>query len=275
MNWIDKLNNFDENNIVCVGIDPLIGKIDNLGLDLFDWCKLVIDSTSEYCDIYKFQFAYFEEGGIESLSNLKSIIEYIKEKYPEKILIGDSKRADINSTAQAYANSMYDYWGFDVATVNPYFGSDSIIPFSKKNGAIVICKSSNKSSNEIQDKMVGNKYIYEEVIEIVERCNSTNNLGIVVGATYPKELKKIRSGTKLPLLIPGLGFQGGDFKSAIQAAEGGKNILNSSRGICFPNERFESLSDYSESIQKALNQFIRNIKSVSSWSGKIQKLWKR
>jgi len=264
MNWIDKLNNFHENNIICVGIDPILKKIKDLNLDLLDWSKLIIDSTAENCNVYKFQMAYFEEGGVESLSKLKLIVEYVKDKYPKKILIGDSKRADIDSTAQAYANSMYDYWGFDVATVNPYFGSDSIIPFSKKNGAIVICKSSNKSSNEIQDKMVGNKYIYEEVIEIVERCNSTNNLGIVVGATYPKELKKIRSATKLPLLIPGLGFQGGDFKSAIQAAEGGKNILNSSRGICFPKERFESLSDYSESIQKALNQFIRNIKSVSS-----------
>ena len=264
MNWVDKLNNFDENNIVCVGIDPLIEKIDNLGLDLFDWCKLVIDTTAEYCNVYKFQFAYFEEGGIESLSNLKSIVEYIKEKYPAKIIIGDSKRADIGSTAQAYANSMYDYWGFDVATVNPFFGTDSIVPFSEKNGAIVICKSSNKSSHEIQNKISGDKYIYEEVIEIVEKCNSSNNLGIVVGATYPKELKKIRSSTNLPLLIPGLGFQGGDFKSTIQAAEGGKNILNSSRGICFPKDRFESLSDYSESIQKALNEFIKNINLVSS-----------
>ena len=121
---------------------------------------------------------------------MKSIVEYVKEKYPAKIIIGDSKRADIGSTAQAYASSMYDYWGFDVATVNPYFGSDSIIPFAEKNGAIVIFKSSNKSSHEIQNKMIGNKYIYEEVIGIIEKCNSSNNLGIVVGATYPKELKK-------------------------------------------------------------------------------------
>ena len=85
----------------------------------------------------------------------------LREKYPEKILIGDSKRADIGSTAQAYANSMYDYWGFDVATVNPFFGTDSIVPFSEKNGAIVICKSSNKSSHEIQNKISGDKYIYE------------------------------------------------------------------------------------------------------------------
>ena len=120
MNWIDKLNNFNENNIICVGIDPVFEKIKDLNLDLFDWSKLIIDLTAENCNVYKFQLAYFEEGGLESLSKLKSVVEYIKEKYPEKIIIGDSKRADIGSTAQAYANSMYDYWEFDVATVNPY-----------------------------------------------------------------------------------------------------------------------------------------------------------
>ena len=110
MNWIDKLNNLNENNIICVGIDPVYDKIKDLNLDLLDWSKLIIDSTAENCNVYKFQMAYFEEGGLESLSKLKSVVEYVKEKYPEKIIIGDSKRADIGSTAQAYANSMYDYW---------------------------------------------------------------------------------------------------------------------------------------------------------------------
>ena len=256
MNWVKKLNNFENNNIICVGIDPVFEKIKDLNLDLLDWSKLIIDSTAENCDVYKFQMAYFEEGGLESLSKLKSVVKYVKEKYPKKIIIGDSKRSDIGSTAQAYANSMYDYWEFDVATVNPYFGSDSIIPFSRKNGAIVICKSSNKSSDEIQSKLVGNKYLYEEVIEIVKKCNSSNNLGIVVGATYPLELNKIRSSNKdLPILIPGLGFQGGDFKSTIKAANGGINILNSSRGVCFPKERYKSKSDYEQSVQNALLNF--------------------
>ena len=264
MNWIDKLNNFNENNIICVGIDPVFEKIKDLNLDLFDWSKLIIDLTAENCNVYKFQLAYFEEGGLESLSKLKSVVEYVKEKYPEKIIIGDSKRADIGSTAQAYANSMYDYWEFDVATVNPYFGSDSIIPFTKKNGAIVICKSSNKSSEEIQNKLVGDKYLYEEVINIVKKCNNSNNLGIVVGATYPLELNKIRLSNKdLPILIPGLGFQGGDFKSTIDAANGGINILNSSRGICFPKESYQSESDYKQSVQNALLNFKEKINKHS------------
>ena len=100
----------------------------------------------------------------------------------------------------------------------------------------MICKSSNKSSDEIQNKLVGDKYLYEEVIKIVKKCNSSNNLGIVVGATYPHELNKIRFSNKIPILIPGLGFQGGDFKSTIEAANGGVNILNSSRGVCFPKK---------------------------------------
>ena len=263
MNWVDKVRKLNKEYIVCVGIDPVMSNIQKLGLNLSDWSKIIIDSTAEHADAYKFQLAYFEENGIEGLGILKTSIEYLKLSYPEKIIIGDSKRSDIGSTATAYSKAMYDYWSFDVSTVNPYFGSDSIIPFAQKNGALIICKSSNNSSNEIQNLKINNVFIYEKVLDIVKKCNNSNNLGIVVGATYPKELKKIRSANlDLPILIPGLGFQGGDFRSTIQASRGGLNILNSSRGICFPKDNFDSLLHYKQSVNEAVIEFKKNINDV-------------
>ncbi len=263
MNWVDKIRKLNKEYIVCVGIDPLVVNIQKLGLNLLDWSKIIIDSTAEFADAYKFQLAYFEENGIDGLKILKTSIEYLKSNYPDKIIIGDSKRSDIGSTATAYSKAMYDFWGFDVSTVNPYFGSDSIIPFAEKNGALIICKSSNISSNEIQNLKVDDFFIYEKVLDIVNKCNKSNNLGIVVGATYPEELKKIRSANlDLPILIPGLGFQGGDFKSTIKASSGGFNILNSSRGICFPKDNFESLPHYKQSVSEAVKEFKKNINDV-------------
>ena len=263
MNWVDKARKLNKEFIVCVGIDPVMSNIQKLGLNLSDWSKIIIDSTAEYTDAYKFQFAYFEENGIKGLSILKTLIEYLKSNYPEKIIIGDSKRSDIGSTAAAYSKAMYDYWRFDVSTVNPYFGSDSIIPFVEKNGALIICKSSNNSSEELQNLKTNNVFIYEKVLDIVNKCNKLRNLGIVVGATYPEELKKIRSDNlDLPILIPGLGFQGGDFSSAIQASKGGLNILNSSRGICFPKDNYDSLLHYKQSVSEALVEFKKNINDV-------------
>jgi len=192
---------------------------------------------------------------------LKKVINYIKNNFPQKIIIGDSKRSDIGSTASAYADAMYSYWGYDVATVNPYMGSDSILPFAEKNGAFVICKTSNPGSDELQNLLVENIPIYKKVLEIVENIDSNNNLGVVVGATFPSELRKIRSENKnIPILIPGLGFQGGDLEKTIKASKGnGFNIINSSRGICFPNFKVESRNQYKSFISNSLEDFIKNI----------------
>ena len=130
-NWIEKLKSFNQQFLVCVGIDPIHEKIQELNFEsIFAWCKFLIQNTSEKTNVYKFQMAYFEQSGIEGLKDLKKTIEFIRSNFPEKIIIGDGKRSDIGSTANAYAEAMYSYWDFDVVTINPYMGSDSIIPFS-------------------------------------------------------------------------------------------------------------------------------------------------
>ncbi|MBO82820.1 MAG: orotidine-5'-phosphate decarboxylase [Actinobacteria bacterium] len=261
--WIQKLENFEQQYQVCVGIDPIPEKMATYApsLDLKDWCQLIVESTLNETNIYKFQIAYFEEWGIEGHIALKQILEFIQNKFPEKILIGDGKRSDIGSTAQAYANSMYSYWGFDVATINPYLGTDSILPFVYQRGALVICKTSNMSSKEIQNLQTKNedKMIYQEVAEIVSKCNTEGNLGLVVGATFPDDMKKIRvADDKIPFLIPGLGHQEGDIELTLKSAQGnGFNMISSSRSILFPDKglnEYHSLK-YPEAIEQSLKKF--------------------
>jgi orotidine-5'-phosphate decarboxylase len=258
-NWVEKLEKFNQEFLVCVGIDPIHEKIKELNFDsIYEWCKFLIQQTSEKTNVYKLQMAYFEQSGIEGLEDLKKTIEYIKSNFPEKIIIGDGKRSDIGSTANAYAEAMYSYWEFDVVTINPYMGSDSIIPFSEKEGAIVICKTSNPGSNEIQNLIVDDgEEVYKKVLRMVEKNNSKNNLGLVVGATFPGELKEIREkNNQIPILIPGLGFQKGNFKETINSAKGnGINIVNSSRGISFPKENISSSEEYKNFITKSLDKF--------------------
>ena len=265
-NWINKLNDLKEYNQVCVGVDPIPNELKKIGFeDVYEWCSFLLESTSDFTNIYKFQFAYFEEWGMHGYESLRKILKYIQRFFPEKILIGDGKRSDIGSTADAYAKAMYDYWKFDVATVNPYLGSDSIIPFSERNGAIILCKTSNNSSEELQNiiNQKTKKTIYESVIEIVNNYNNNNNLGLVVGATFPEDLKKIRSeNLKIPLLIPGIGYQGGNSKLIIDAAKGeGYNIINSSRGISFPNSKIVNKSEYSDFIIRSIKSFSEDIYS--------------
>ena len=259
LNWVEKLEKFNQEFLVCVGIDPIHEKIRELNFDsIYEWCKFLVQQTSEKTNVYKFQMAYFEQSGIEGLGDLKKTIEYIKSNFPEKIIIGDGKRSDIGSTANAYAEAMYSYWKFDVVTINPYMGSDSIVPFSEKEGAIVVCKTSNPGSNEVQNLIVDDgEEVYKKVLEMVEKNNSKNNLGLVVGATFPGELREIREkNNHIPILIPGLGFQGGNFKETINSAKGnGINIVNSSRGISFPKENISSAEEYKNFIAKSLDEF--------------------
>tara|TARA_B110000438_G_scaffold294985_1_gene337242 strand:+ start:70 stop:885 length:816 start_codon:yes stop_codon:yes gene_type:complete len=263
-NWINKINELEEYNQVCVGVDPIPKELNKIGFkDVYEWCSFIVENTSDYTSIYKFQLAYFEEWGIHGYESLLSILKYIQRKFPEKILIGDGKRSDIGSTAEAYAKAMYEYWKFDVATVNPYLGSDSIIPFSERNGAIILCKTSNSSSSQLQNiiDQKTKKTIYESVIDIVNKNNKNNNLGLVVGATFPEDLKKIRSeNLKIPLLIPGIGYQGGDSKLILNAAKGkGYNIINSSRGISFPKNKIVNKSKYSDFVVKSVKSFREDI----------------
>ena len=227
------------NSMLCVGLDTDPGKIpsDLIKQDdpVFRFNRAIIDSTNDLVAAYKPNLAFYEALGLGGWTVLKRTLDYI----PEGVLkIGDAKRGDIGSTAVKYAKALFDL-GFDVVTVNPYLGWDSIGPFvhDEEKGVFVLCLTSNPSAQDFQYRMVEGKPFYQRVAEKVLEWNSNQNCGLVVGATHPEELKKIREiAQDLPFLIPGIGAQGGDLESTILGGtdiHGEMAIVNSSRGILY------------------------------------------
>jgi orotidine-5'-phosphate decarboxylase len=198
-----------------VGLDPDPKKLPVK--DVFEFNKGIIDATSDLVCAYKPNLAFYEAMGIRGLQVLKKTVDYVPDGIP---VIGDAKRGDIGNTAAAYARALFDYYGFDAVTVNPYMGYDSVEPFLNygTKGVFVLCRTSNKSASDFQDLQdnFGMKF-YQSVALRANDWNRGKNVGLVVGATYPDELKEIRKMCPdLPILIPGIGAQGGDLKLSVE-----------------------------------------------------------
>ena len=255
------------NSMVCVGLDPDPQKMPVT--NTFDFCKHIIDSTSDLVAAFKPNLAFFEAMGIEGLSELKKIVEYLQIQYPEILIIGDGKRGDIDSTSEKYAYSMFDYWGFDVVTVNAFAGFDGIEPFLKyeDKGVFVWCKSSNQSGIEIQDVDLLNnsgKFFHHLVKKCVE-WDFNSNLGLVVGATFPEELKEVRLlAPNVPILLPGVGSQQGDLRLSINYGFNGNSdsmLISSSRSIIYASSDENS---FGESARKACDNLRIQINDLLS-----------
>ncbi len=230
------------NSLLCVGLDPDPGKIPEHIREkespLFEFNRAIIDSTADLVCAFKPQIAYYSGSGSEN--ELEMTIEYIHEKYPEIPVILDAKRGDIGSTASMYAKEVFDRYKADAVTVNPYMGTDTLGPFleRKEKGIIILCRTSNPGAKDIQDLVVNGKMLYQVIAKMaVERWNPNGNVLLVVGATYTKELKELRSIVgDMPFLVPGIGAQGGDVRAAVtngKSSKGTGMIINSSRGIIY------------------------------------------
>ena len=244
MTFIEAIERAWERNhsLVCVGLDPDLGKIPGHLREtenpLFEFNKAIVDATADLVCAFKPQIAYYAGSGHEI--DLEMTIAYIHDKYPGIPVILDAKRGDIGSTAQMYAREAFDRYRADAVTVNPYLGSDAVKPFLDygEKGVIILCRTSNPGAKDFQDLVVDGRTLYRAVAEMaVERWNANGNVLLVVGATYPAELKEIRTVVgDMPLLVPGIGAQGGDIEAAVV---NGKNscgtgmIINSSRGIIY------------------------------------------
>lgn len=245
--FISKLEKrWKRNKFVCVGLDSDYSKIPShlkKGTPdkvIFNFNKAIIDQTHELVSSYKMQSSYYEAEGSKGLEALKKTVQYIKKKHPEIPLILDAKRADIGSTNQGYTKAIFDELGFDAVTVNPYLGGEAMQPFldRKDKGIIILVKTSNPGSDEFQNLKVNGKPLYQIVAKnIAKKWNKNGNCAVVVGATYPGELKVVRKIIgDMPILIPGIGAQGGDLEGTIKNGQGKKSwgmIVNSSRGIIF------------------------------------------
>ncbi len=260
--FIKKLEKlWTKDKFLCVGLDPDYEKLPKSIKGkpqerIFKFNKAIIDSTHNYAAAFKPNSAFYEAQGLQGYKALIQTIKYIKKNYPQILIILDAKRADIGNTNNGYVTSAFDQLGVDAITVHPYLGREAIQPFLDRadKGIIVLVRTSNAGAGEFQDLKIANKeQLYLTVAKkIAKEWNKNGNIAMVVGATYPNELKQVRKVVgNIPLLIPGLGKQGGDVDSTVKAGMDSRTwgmIINSSRDILFAS----SGSDFAEAAgQKA------------------------
>ncbi len=234
-------------SFVCVGLDPTPGRVPIDDVLAFN-CAIV-DATKDVVSAFKPQFAYYEAMGVDGFRILEKTIQHIRDVAPDHVIIGDGKRGDILATATAYAEAMFEVWDVDIATIYAYQGSDSVEPFLQypSRGVYIVCRTSNPSSRDIQDLIVdgpeGKTQVFNRVAAMADRWAGTENVGLVVGATYPDDLRALRAKHPEPhFLIPGVGAQGGVAEETAKAGAneaGGGFIVNSSRGIIYASQNPE------------------------------------
>ena len=230
------------NSLLCVGLDPDPARFPAHLQDkpdaIFEFCKQIVDATADLACCFKPQIAYFAARRAED--QLEALIDHIHARHPDTPVVLDAKRGDIGSTAEQYAVEAFERFRADAITVNPYMGRDSVDPYLAypDKGVILLCRTSNPGGSDLQFLDVGGEKLYERVARLVaEDWNASGNCGLVVGATFPAEIARVRELTgDMPLLVPGIGAQGGDIAATMQAgrtADGRGLMINSSRAILY------------------------------------------
>jgi orotidine-5'-phosphate decarboxylase len=204
---------------------------------IYAFCRAIVDATADLACAFKPQIAYFASSAAEE--QLAELITYIKATFPRVPVILDAKRGDIGPTAEHYAREVFERYGADAVTLSPFMGYDSIEPFLaySDRGIFLLCRTSNPGGSDFQMLDVAGAKLYEHVAQLATRWSRNQQLGLVVGATFPDELARVRSIVgDLPLLVPGIGAQGGDVKASVEAgqtANGTGLVINSSRAILY------------------------------------------
>ncbi len=238
-------------SLLCVGLDPEPSRIPrHLGSGpqaIEAFCRAIVDATADQVCAFKPQIAYFSAHRAEV--ELERVIAHIHDHHPGIPVILDAKRGDIGATAGQYAREAFDRYGADALTVNPYMGHDSIEPYLRYpgKGLFLLCRTSNPGGDDLQPLPCPDEPLYVRVARLAaEQWNASGELGLVAGATYPAEIRRIREvAPTLPLLIPGIGAQGGDVAQVVNAGLDDKEagiIINSSRAILYAGDdhRFDA-----------------------------------
>ena len=259
-------------SLLCVGLDP---DPDMMPVsDVFEFNRGIVDATAGVASAYKPNLAFYEALGTAGMKALEDTIAHIRKNAEDAIIIGDAKRGDIGPSARAYAKAMFDVWGFDAITVNAWGGADSVEPFleDETRGVFVWCRGSNPGSTDFQDMETGpiNKAIplYQRMALACSEWNTLGNIGLVVGATAPEQLATVRElCPEMPLLVPGVGAQGGDLEAAVRAGvdtEGRLALINSSRGIIYASRR----RDFAAAAGRAAQNLRDSINTVLAEEGR-------
>lgn len=261
MNALEKLNRrtLAANSLLCVGLDSDFSHLPESFMHyeypLFVFNRWIIEQTHESVCAFKANMAFYEARGERGFNSLRQTLEYLHINHPDILTICDGKRGDIGSTSDAYARAVFDYFGFDAVTLHPYLGREALEPFLSRpdKGCIVLCRTSNPGAREFQDLDVGGKPLWQVVAEHVrDDWNTNGNCMLVVGATYPDELRQVRALVgDMPLLVPGIGAQGGDVQAAVSAgldSAGRGLIISTSRGVIFADNPAAAARELRDSI---------------------------
>ena len=233
------------NSMLCVGLDPeparFPGTLKGDASKIYDFCAAIVDSVADLASAFKPQIAYFAAHRAEG--QLERLMDHMRRTAPHVPVILDAKRGDIGSTAEQYALEAFERYGADAVTLSPFMGFDSVAPYLKYHGkgAFLLCRTSNPGGDDLQNQRLasieGQPLLYEHVARLAQGpWNLNGQLGLVVGATYPAEIERVRAvAPTLPLLIPGVGAQGGDAVATVRAGwrPGASIIVNSSRAILY------------------------------------------
>ena len=250
MTFIEMLHDAQRRNgsMLCVGLDPEptrfpAGMRGDAG-KIFDFCAHIVDATADMVIAFKPQIAYFAAHRAEA--QLEQLMEHLRRNAPQVPVILDAKRGDIGSTAEQYAKEAFERYGADAVTLSPFMGFDSVQPYLRHEGkgAFLLCRTSNPGGDDLQNQRLasvpGQPLLYEHVARLAQGPWNTNGqLGLVVGATYPAEIEKVRMvAPRMPLLIPGIGAQGGDAVATVKAGWRieAPIVVSSSRQILYASD---------------------------------------
>ena len=247
MTFLDMLGAAERqnNSMLCVGLDPepakFPGQLNGDASKIYDFCAAIVDATADLVSAFKPQIAYFAAHRAED--QLERLIAHMRRAAPQVPVILDAKRGDIGSTAAQYAIEAFERYGADAVTLSPFMGFDSVTPYLKYHGkgAFLLCRTSNPGGDDLQNQRLasveGQPLLYEHIARLAQGpWNLNGQLGLVVGATYPAEIERVRAvAPTVPLLIPGVGAQGGDAAATVKAGwrPGAPIIVNSSRAILY------------------------------------------
>lgn len=265
MTFLDLLRNAERQNgsMLCVGLDPeparFPGNLKGDASKIFDFCAVIVDATADLVIAFKPQIAYFAAHRAED--QLERLMAHMRRAAPQVPIILDAKRGDIGSTAEQYAKEAFERYGADAVTLSPFMGFDSIQPYLKYQGkgAFLLCRTSNPGGDDLQNQRLasvpGEPLVYEHIAKLAQGpWNLNGQLGLVVGATYPTEIERVRAvAPTVPLLIPGVGAQGGDAVATVKAGWRGTKgqttapiVVNSSRVILYAS----SVEDFAAAARR-------------------------
>lgn len=272
MTFLEKLDAAisKNNSLLCVGLDPDMGKlpthIQGENGAFVKFCNAIVDATAESVCAFKPNSAFFEARGAEGLEELKQVCDYIRRNHPDIPIILDFKRGDIGNTNNYYVELAFTYLGVDAVTIQPYMGREAVQAFldHADKGVIVLCRTSNSGSGELQDLEVNGRKLYLQVAENVAKdWNKYGNCLLVVGATYPEEMGEVRAvvGDDIVFLVPGIGAQGGDVAATVEAGANNAGrglIINSARDILYQSvgkDFAEAAGARARAVRDEINQY--------------------